>query len=102
MDNLRQNALLVAWAVAGVMACGLFSEAAPRCKQTGFRGRTLIAEALEVTPEIGAALRRGASADELRTIAVGQGMKTMAAHGILRAAAGETTLAEVLRVAPTL
>ena len=74
----------------------------PRCKQTGFRGRTLIAEALEVTPEIGAALRRGASADELRTIAVGQGMKTMAAHGILRAAAGETTLAEVLRVAPTL
>jgi excisionase family DNA binding protein len=69
------------------------------CKFTGYRGRTLVAEVLEVSPEIGAALRRRAGTDELRTIAVGQGMKTMAAHGVLRAAAGETTLAEVLRVA---
>jgi type IV pilus assembly protein PilB len=45
----------------------------PKCGQTGYRGRTVIAEMLEVTPEIGAALRRGASVDELRTIAIGQG-----------------------------
>ena len=69
-----------------------------RCAKTGFRGRTAIAEALEVTGEIGRALRNGATADELRTIAVGQGMTTMAAHGIRRAAAGETTLDEILRV----
>jgi len=69
-----------------------------KCHQTGFRGRQLIAEALEVTPEIGQALRRGASVDELRTIAVGQGMTTMAADGIRRAAAGLTSLDEVFRV----
>jgi len=72
------------------------------CKSTGYRGRSLIAEMLEVTPEVGAALRRGAGAAELRTLAVGQGMTTMAAHGILRAAAGETSLAEVVRAAASL
>jgi len=70
----------------------------PKCHQTGFRGRDVAAEALEVTPEIGAALRRGASIDELRTIAIGQGMTTMAADGLRRAAAGDTSLEEVLRV----
>ena len=66
-----------------------------KCGQTGYRGRTVIAEMLEVTPEIGAALRRGASADELRTIAVGQGMTTMAADGIGKAVTGLTTIDEV-------
>ncbi len=69
-----------------------------KCRQTGFRGRDVIAEALEVTPEIGSALRRGASLEELRTIAIGQGMTTMAADGVRRAAAGATSLEEVLRV----
>jgi general secretion pathway protein E len=70
----------------------------PKCNQTGYRGRTVIAETLLVTPEIGAALRHGAGVDELRSIAVGQGMTTIAADGIRRAAAGQTSLAEVFRV----
>lgn len=57
----------------------------------------MMAEMLEVTPEIGKALRENASIDELRMIAVKQGMTTMAADGIRRAANGETSLAEVLR-----
>ena len=69
-----------------------------KCGQTGYRGRTAIAEMLEVTPEIGKALRDGASVDEIRTIAVGQGMTTMASDGIRRAAKGQTTLDEVMRV----
>ncbi|HTS17207.1 MAG TPA: ATPase, T2SS/T4P/T4SS family [Verrucomicrobiae bacterium] len=69
-----------------------------KCGQTGYQGRTVIAEMLEVTPEIGAALRRGADVDELRTIAVGQGMTTMAADGIGKAVAGLTTLDEVCGV----
>jgi len=70
----------------------------PKCNLTGFRGRDVIAEVLEVTPEIGRALRRGASVDELRTLAIGQGMTTMAADGLRRAAKGETTIEEVFRV----
>jgi excisionase family DNA binding protein len=68
------------------------------CGKTGFRGRTVMAEVLEVTGEIGAAVRRGAAVEEIRAIAVGQGMTTMAADGIRRAAAGQVVLGEVLQV----
>ena len=44
------------------------------------------------------ALLRKASADESRTIAVGQGMTTMAADGIRKAAKGVTSLEEVFCV----
>ena len=69
-----------------------------KCRMTGYTGRTVIAETLEVTPEIGRALRDNASLEELRAVAVGQGMTTMAADGVRRAANGETTLDEIIRV----
>ncbi len=72
----------------------------PECAQTGFRGRVLIAETLEVSERIATAVRRGRPAQELREIAVQQGMTTFVADGVVRAAAGETTLEEVLRFAP--
>ena len=71
-----------------------------RCAETGYRGRTVVAEMLEVTGEIRAAICRGASTGELRTIAVGQGMTTMVAGRLRRAAEGETSIDEVMRVAP--
>jgi len=69
-----------------------------KCAMTGYKGRTVIAETLEVTPQIGRALRNDASVEQLRAIAVSEGMTTMAADGIRRAANGETTLDEILRV----
>jgi len=69
-----------------------------RCNLTGFRGRAVVGEMLEMTPEIAKALREDATAGELTAIAVKQGMTTMAADGIRRAAAGETSLGEVLRL----
>jgi len=69
----------------------------PKCGQTGYRGRTLIAEMLEFSPEMGAALKAEAPVEELRAIALRNGMTTMAADGIRRAAAGETSLDEVFR-----
>ena len=41
------------------------------------------------------------AADEIRAIAVGQGMTTIAADGIRKAAEGKTSLYEVLRVLPS-
>jgi len=69
-----------------------------KCAQTGYRGRTTITEMLEVTPALGAAVRQGARADELRALAIKEGMITMSADGIAKAAAGTTTLDEVLGV----
>ena len=69
----------------------------PQCGQLGFAGRTLLAEVLEMTPELADALRRGASSAELTTLAVGQGMTTLGAAGLLKAGQGLTTIDEVLR-----
>jgi len=69
----------------------------PTCAMTGYSGRTIIAETLEVTPELAQALRQGGKAEELRRLAIEQGMVTLAADGIRRYANGETTLQEVLR-----
>jgi excisionase family DNA binding protein len=71
-----------------------------KCNQMGYQGRMALAETLEMTSEIGSALRRGADDGELRTIAVGQGMTTMVGDGVRRAAEGLTSLDEVLRVVP--
>lgn len=53
----------------------------------------------EVTSEIIRAIRRNAAVDELRQIAIREGMTTMGADGVRRAALGQTTLGEVLRLA---
>jgi len=69
-----------------------------KCAQTGYRGRTTITEMLEVTPTLSTAVRRGARVEELRALAIKDGMTTMSADGIAKAAAGTTTLDEVLGV----
>jgi type II secretory ATPase GspE/PulE/Tfp pilus assembly ATPase PilB-like protein len=71
-----------------------------QCGHTGYRGRTVMAETMVVTPELGAILRRGGSVHEVRSLAIGQGMTTMHADGIRRAAEGQTTIAEVFRTLP--
>ncbi len=67
----------------------------PKCAMTGYRGRTVIAETLVMSPEIGRALRAGEPPQRLHEIACSQGMVPMAANGLMRVAAGETTLAEL-------
>jgi excisionase family DNA binding protein len=72
------------------------------CGQTGYRGRVLVSEVLEVTPHLARALRRGAPAGEVRALALKQGMVPLVGDALRLAATGATTLAEVLRVAVSL
>lgn len=71
-----------------------------RCGNTGYRGRTPIVESLTMSPEVMSAIRRRASDADMQTLAVAQGMTTMAADGIRRAAEGKLSLEEVLYTAP--
>ncbi|NQT92300.1 MAG: Flp pilus assembly complex ATPase component TadA, partial [Lentisphaerae bacterium] len=101
-DDQVENALAAA-ARGGLAADTLPREfrkpvGCDRCSGTGYRGRFVIAETLEFSPEMGSALRGGAPLEELRRIAVEQGMTTMAADGVRRATQGETTLDEIRRV----
>jgi general secretion pathway protein E len=71
----------------------------PACQGTGFRGRTTIIEALQMTDRVRTKVLERADAHSIEKVAVSEGMRTMLEHGLQRVAAGVTTLEEVLRVA---
>jgi type IV pilus assembly protein PilB len=69
------------------------------CSNTGYRGRVALHEVMPVSEQIERlAVARG-SAHEIQRAAVGEGMDMLRVDGLRKAAAGETSLAEVLRVA---
>ena len=68
-----------------------------KCSQTGFKGRSIVGEVLVMTPRVQAALRNGADDDELRAVAIDEGMMTLLADGIRRAASGTIHAEEVER-----
>lgn len=67
------------------------------CRQTGYRGRMGIYELLLVTDAIEEAIGRRASSSQIAAIA-NEGHVPMIEDGYRKAAAGHTTLSEVLRV----
>ncbi|HLW48944.1 MAG TPA: GspE/PulE family protein [bacterium] len=69
----------------------------PRCRNTGYRGRTGIYELLTVTPRLRPLIIRRASAEELAVAARADGMATMRENGLRKVAQGRTTLEEVVR-----
>jgi type II secretory ATPase GspE/PulE/Tfp pilus assembly ATPase PilB-like protein len=69
----------------------------PKCHNFGYRGRVGLFEQLEITPEMEVLIGRGAAATSqaIETLAVKEGMVTLLQDGVLKAIAGETSLAEV-------
>lgn len=70
------------------------------CQQTGYKGRIAIHEFLGVTDQIRALISGRAPDHVIREAGCTGGMRTILEDGIAKAAAGLTTLEEVLRVAP--
>jgi type IV pilus assembly protein PilB len=68
------------------------------CANTGYRGRVALHEIMPVTEEIERLVVERASSHEIQRVAVEQGMDELRIDGLRKAAAGETSLAEVLRV----
>lgn len=68
------------------------------CNQSGYKGRIGIYELLKVTPEIQDAVLRKVSADEIRNLAVSQGMVTLRKAALEKMLLGATTPEEVMRV----
>ncbi len=69
-----------------------------RCRDTGYRGRIGLFEVMRMTDEIRALIVARAPVREIAKVAVAQGMRTLADDGLEKVRAGETTIAEVLRV----
>ena len=70
------------------------------CRDTGFHGREGIYELLKVTDPVKALISGEVEIGKLRLTAMREGMKTLRLSGAERVASGETTVSEVLRVAP--
>jgi len=67
------------------------------CNSKGYKGRVGLYEVLEITDELRELILVGASALELRKRAIEQGMISLRRSGLLKVAAGVTTLEEVIR-----
>jgi type IV pilus assembly protein PilB len=67
------------------------------CNNTGYKGRAGLYEVMEVDDEIRELVLVGASAVELKKKAIERGMLTLRRSGLIKVAAGITTMEEVAR-----
>jgi type II secretory ATPase GspE/PulE/Tfp pilus assembly ATPase PilB-like protein len=71
----------------------------PRCGNSGYSGRTCIAEIMIINNEIKELVYAGASTGAITQAAIKGGMVPLYIDGLRKAASGQTTLQEVQRVA---
>ncbi|GAB5452136.1 MAG: GspE/PulE family protein [Halioglobus sp.] len=72
------------------------------CRDTGYIGRQGIYEVLVNSPAVQALIRPQIETSDIRAAAMQEGMQTLRLSGAGRVARGETTIEEVMRVAPPL
>jgi type IV pilus assembly protein PilB len=68
------------------------------CGRTGYHGRFAIHEVLLVTEEIERMIVDRAHTEDIKKVALAQGMMTLRQAGMVQAVAGMTSIEEVLRV----
>jgi type II secretory ATPase GspE/PulE/Tfp pilus assembly ATPase PilB-like protein len=68
------------------------------CRGTGYKGRAGVFEVLYVTEELRNVLIRSSSIDDIRRVAVKQGMVTLRENTLTKVRAGLTTPEEMLKV----
>lgn len=72
------------------------------CRNTGYIGRQGIYEVLLNSPAVQQEIKPQLEVSTVRNIAMAEGMQTLRLSGAMRVTRGETTIEEVMRVAPTL
>ncbi len=70
----------------------------PSCNFSGYQGRTLLSEIFVMDGEIAQALNRGYDEEQIKTLALESGMKTMIEDGLEKL--NQTTLSEIIRMVP--
>lgn len=69
------------------------------CTNTGYRGRIAVHEVMPISPAIESLTIRRASSNEIREVAVAEGMYDLRADGLAKAVGGLTSVREISRVA---
>ena len=70
------------------------------CRRSGFRGRIGLYESMRMTPTLRTIVQRDVDIADIRRQALKEGMEPLRISGARKVAAGQTTIEEVLRVAP--
>ncbi|MEZ6188017.1 MAG: GspE/PulE family protein [Planctomycetota bacterium] len=70
----------------------------PTCLGSGYLGRIALSEALWVDAELRAAIEAGTNEDRLRELSFKHGGRSLAADGLEKVLAGDTSVSEALRV----
>jgi type IV pilus assembly protein PilB len=68
------------------------------CKGRGYQGRVAIVEVMSLSAQIRQAIAQKRTADEIRDVAVAEGMVTLKENGLAKVVEGVTTLEEIVRV----
>lgn len=66
------------------------------CNGTGYKGRVAIYEVLKATPKIRELILKNASSDDIKAMAIKEGMKTLRMSALTKVAQGLTTLEEAI------
>ena len=70
-----------------------------KCSKTGYKGRTGIHELLVATPEMKKMVSKRSQVDEIRNLAVKDGMRTLMQDGVAKVLKGQIDLQQLFRVA---
>jgi type IV pilus assembly protein PilB len=68
------------------------------CHNTGYHGRAAVCELLEITPELASHINAGATSQQIKQLALKQGMKTLTQNAITLARKKQTSIEEVFAV----
>src|SRR5690606_35901084 len=69
-----------------------------KCKNLGYKGRLAVIEAMPNYPELEPLILGRAASTQIKDMAVKCGMRTLRQNALSKAARGQTTIEEVLRV----
>ncbi len=73
-------------------------EGCDKCNMSGYKGRVGIYEVMLIDEDIRQCILKKVSADDLKKVAIKNGMTTMIEDGFAKATSGMTTIEEILRV----
>ncbi len=68
------------------------------CNGTGYSGRVVVAEVLEITPEVETLILESSHESDIVKVAVKQGMLSLNQEALIKAASGDTSISEALKV----
>jgi general secretion pathway protein E len=99
IDKLEWEALIKPWTTSAPESIAL-AEGCLECRQTGFIGRVGIYEMMPISDLLKSEISSGTDLIKFRKAAIKQGMKPLNLAGAQKVAKGQTTIGEVLKVAP--